>query len=161
VWLSTDRLRAAVAVYTLAMKVLLVCHGNICRSPMAEGILRQLCAQCGLTWEIDSAGMSDEHHGEDMHPNTRKMLELHGAEFKHSARRVESSDADFDLILVATRYQAVLLQKRFPNTNIQTMLENADVPDPWYGTFADYQAVYTMLLPVMQKLVESGHGTKA
>jgi protein-tyrosine phosphatase len=143
------------------MKVLLVCHGNICRSPMAEGMLRQLCDQRGLAWQIDSAGMSDEHHGEDMHPNTRKILEMHTADFPHTARQVAPSDADADLILVATRYQAVLLQKRFPNTTVKTMLENQDVPDPWYGTFADYQAVYAMLEPILQNLVESKHGTKA
>lgn len=140
------------------MRVLFVCHGNICRSPMAEGMLRSACAEYGLDWEVDSAGLSGEHNGEDMHPNTKKILTQHGAYFKHSARQIASSDSEFDLILAATQYQAGLLQKRFPQTRVQTMLPDSDVPDPWYGSYADYQAVYAMLAPMVLELV---HGSKA
>ncbi len=120
---------------------------------MAEGILRKLLLERGLEWVVDSAGISPEHEGEDMHPNTRKILELHQAVFDHAARAVVASDADFDLILAATAYQVQQLKIRFPKTKVQTMLEHADVPDPWYGTFADYQAVYAMLEPRLLRLV--------
>jgi protein-tyrosine phosphatase len=135
------------------MKILFVCHGNICRSPMAEGMLLRLCREHGMAWVVDSAGMSDEHDGEDMHPNTRKILEKHNAVYQHSARQIAPTDAQFDLIMAATRYQARQLEQRFPNTMVRTMLENKDVPDPWYGTYADYEAVYAMLEPAMQQLV--------
>lgn len=135
------------------MKILCVCYGNICRSPMAEGILRRMLSEQNLDWQVDSAGISAEHTGEDMHRNTRKILERHSAAFHHQARQVRPEDAEFDLILAATKYQAHQLRQRFPKANIQPMLKDMDVPDPWYGTFADYEAVYALLEPAIEGLL--------
>ena len=139
------------------MKILFVCHGNICRSPMAQGILRRMVQERSLDWQIDSAGISANHAGEDMHPNTRRILERHSAIFKHRARQINAADANHDIIFAATKYIAHQLRQRFPNANIRPMLEHIDVPDPWYGTFADYEAVYALLEPALQELLPNWH----
>lgn len=59
-------------------KILFVCLGNICRSPMAEYILRRRAAEAGIPLEADSAGTSGWHDGEDMHRETAKILKKHG-----------------------------------------------------------------------------------
>jgi protein-tyrosine phosphatase len=139
-------------------RILFVCAGNICRSPMAEGIFRKLVSDQKLEqhFEIDSAGTGNWHEGEPAHPRTVKMLELHKAGFKHAARQVRPSDASFDLILAADHHNLANLTHMLPNTQDKTrlMLENAEMPDPYYGNLEDYQQVYDMLLPALEKLLE-------
>ena len=139
-------------------RILFVCAGNICRSPMAEGIFRKLVADQKLSqhFEIDSAGTGNWHEGEPAHPRTVKMLELYNAGFKHAARQVRSSDAKFDLILAADKHNLANLEHMLPNSRqkIRLILEDAEVPDPYYGSLEDYQSVYDMLLPALEKLIE-------
>jgi protein-tyrosine phosphatase len=139
-------------------RILFVCAGNICRSPMAEGIFRKLVQDQKLEhqFEIDSAGTGNWHEGEPAHPRTVKMLELHGAGFKHAARQVRPSDSSFDLILAADKHNLANLTHMLPNTQHKTqlMLKKAEVPDPYYGSLEDYQNVYNMLLPALEKLLE-------
>jgi protein-tyrosine phosphatase len=139
-------------------RILFVCAGNICRSPMAEGIFRKLVRDQNLEqqFEIDSAGTGNWHEGEPAHPKTVKMLELHKAGFNHAARQVRPSDASFDLILAADHHNLANLTHMLPNTQDKTrlMLEKTEVPDPYYGNLEDYQNVYDMLLPALEKLLE-------
>ena len=125
---------------------------------MAQGILRKLVRDQKLEhqFEIDSAGTGNWHEGEPAHPRTIKMLELHQSEFRHAARQVRPSDSSFDLILAADHHNLANLMHMLPNTQDKTrlMLENTEVPDPYYGSLEDYQNVYNMLLPALEKLLE-------
>lgn len=75
-------------------KILFVCLGNICRSPMAEYILRRRAAEAGIPLEADSAGTSGWHDGEDMHRETAKILKKHGIDASgFTSRKIRQSDA--------------------------------------------------------------------
>ena len=82
------------------MKILMVCLGNICRSPLAEGILQHKVKMAGLNWTIDSAGTNSYHTGEPPHPLSQKVAKLHGIDIsKQRARRFVQNDlAAFDRI---------------------------------------------------------------
>jgi protein-tyrosine-phosphatase len=88
------------------VRVLFVCLGNICRSPLAEGAFRKLLRERGLEdrFEVDSAGTGAWHAGEPMDPRARRVLEEEGAYFPHVARQMTREDAlRFDHILVMDR----------------------------------------------------------
>src|SRR5580704_914677 len=76
------------------MKVLMVCLGNICRSPLAEGILRQKARAAGLDWEIDSAGTNGYHNGEAPHHLSQKVARHNGIDISKQRSR-EFTAADF------------------------------------------------------------------
>jgi protein-tyrosine phosphatase len=83
------------------MKILMVCLGNICRSPLAEGILRAKIDENGLDWKVDSAGTGDWHVGEKPDHRSIKVARKHGIDISgQAARQIKPSDLDeFDLIL--------------------------------------------------------------
>ena len=84
------------------IRVLFVCTGNICRSPMAEGVFQHLVEEAGLSNQIraDSAGTTGYHVGESAHRGTLKVLRQHGIPYDGRSRRVTSADfVDFDYIL--------------------------------------------------------------
>ncbi|MFN3316607.1 MAG: low molecular weight protein-tyrosine-phosphatase, partial [Raineya sp.] len=88
------------------MKILFVCLGNICRSPLAEGIFRKLVEEAGLREqiEVDSAGTSAYHIGELPDYRTRQVAEKNGIMLTHKARQFKKSDFDeFDYILAADK----------------------------------------------------------
>jgi protein-tyrosine phosphatase len=139
------------------MKILMVCLGNICRSPMAEGILQNKCTKAELDWLIDSAGTNGFHNGEAPHHLSQKVAALHHINLQHQiSRQFTVADIEnFDIIyalandvlqdikkIAGQKYDAskikLLMNELHPNKNI-------DVPDPWYGNEQGYHEVYTML----------------
>ena len=77
------------------MKILMVCLGNICRSPLAEGILQQKAFEAGLNWSIESAGTNGYHTGEAPHPLSQKVAKLNGIDICHQRSR-QFVPSDFD-----------------------------------------------------------------
>lgn len=123
-------------------RVLFVCLGNICRSPMAHGIFAHEVRQRGLDdrFEVDSAGTAAYHEGEDPDPRTRQVLAAHGIPLRHAARAVRDSDFErFDLVLAMDRSNLQRLRARCPEAHahkIHLMLEpvgGGEVADPYYG----------------------------
>ncbi len=138
-------------------RILFICAGNICRSPMAEGIFRKLLHERGLEHQItvDSAGTGGWHAGDGADRRTVRVLEHQGAGFDHVARQVQDSDASFDLILVADRANLRDLEP-WPEVRhkAKLLLGDAEVPDPYYGDLSDFENVYEMLEPALKTLLD-------
>ncbi len=134
--------------------VLLVCLGNICRSPIAGGALRHAAEQAGLDLVIDSAGCGAWHAGEAPDRRSVMVAERHGVFIHdHEARQVTLADFDrFDLILGLDRDNVRHLERMRPNgarARVALFLKEAlgvdkDVPDPYYGGMADFEAVFAL-----------------
>jgi protein-tyrosine phosphatase len=137
------------------MKILMVCLGNICRSPLAHGILRNKATQ--LNWEVDSAGTSAFHEGEGPDPRSVAIARRHGLSIRDLvARNFEVSDFDrFDTIYVMdqSNYKNVIALARNDEDKNKVKLilneidssSNAEVPDPYYGGDHGFENVYQML----------------
>jgi protein-tyrosine phosphatase len=134
----------------MTVRVLFVCLGNICRSPMAEGVFQHLVDEAGLsdTIQVDSAGTSGWHVGERAHRGTRNILREHGIDYHGRARQIRPQDfAQFDYILALDDSNLDDLRRMAPaNTQavIKRFLDFADdvptheVPDPYYdGRFEE------------------------
>ena len=117
--------------------ILFVCHGNICRSPMAEFVMKDLVRKAGLEWkyEIASAATSSEELGNPVYPPARRELARHGITCEgHAARQVTVKDYHhYDRIYYMDRSNARYLARLLPRDpeKIRPLL-NRDVADPWY-----------------------------
>ena len=126
------------------IKVLFICHGNICRSPAAEFVLQDLLSRAGLSeeYQIESAATSSEEIGNPVYPPMRRVLEQRNYDCTgKTARRVIRSDYDqFDLIIGMDDENIWDLRRLFhgdPDGKLHTLLEFVDrpyeeIPDPWY-----------------------------
>ncbi|MDX2066147.1 MAG: low molecular weight protein-tyrosine-phosphatase [Fimbriimonadaceae bacterium] len=138
------------------MKVLFVCLGNICRSPMAEAILQSKLAARSLADRVlvDSAGTGDWHVGHMPDPRTRQVCAEHGIPCQSRARQLRSADfEEFDLIIGmddANRRDLLAWAGSDPR-RVRLMMEfhpapsRPDVPDPYYGELSDFRDVYRQL----------------
>ncbi len=144
----------------------MVCLGNICRSPLAEGILQQKAFEAGLAWSVESAGTNSYHTGEPPHPLSQKVARLNGIDIStQRARRFAAADFDSydkiyalagdvldDIMRIAkNKFDAgkaeLLMNEQFPGKNL-------DVPDPYYGTEPGYHEVYKMISEVCDRIIE-------
>ena len=147
------------------MKILMVCLGNICRSPLAEGILQDKAFKAGLNWSIESAGTNSYHTGEPPHPLSQKVAKLNGIDIcQQRARRFVAEDFEvYDKIyaLAADVLDDIkrISKKKFDATKVDLLMnelypaKNMDVPDPYYGTEPGYHEVYKMIDEVCDAII--------
>lgn len=118
------------------IKILFVCHGNICRSPMAEFVLKDMVKKAGAAdrFVIDSVAVSREELGNPVYPPARRELAAHGIRCDgHRARQITRADVDhYDHIYYMDSSNARYLARLFPGeTKFQQFLSR-NVADPWY-----------------------------
>ena len=147
------------------MKILMVCLGNICRSPLAEGIMKQVAEEAGLDWEVDSAGTGAYHVGELPDSRSQKVAQFHGLDITDQrARQFKVADFDlFDHVLVmdSSNYQNVvrLARNEADKQKVELIMNfseagmNTAVPDPYWGDDG-FENVYQMLDRACKAFVE-------
>lgn len=124
-------------------KILFVCHGNICRSPMAEFVMKKIVKDAGMEndFVIESAAVSSEEIGNDIHYGTKEKLTQMKVPFaKRRARKITPADYDyFDLLIgmdVQNLYYMENAWNKDPNDKVKLLLTYAgkdrDIADPWY-----------------------------
>ena len=130
------------------VKILFVCHGNICRSPMAEFVLKDMAAKAGVShkFQIDSRATSREELGNPVYPPARRELNAHGIRCDgHRATQITRKDLErYDYIYYMDSNNRRNLNRMFPDFHGFTPFLDRDVADPWYSgdftqTWADVQ----------------------
>jgi protein-tyrosine phosphatase len=143
----------------------MVCLGNICRSPLAEGILQEKVKKAGLDWVVDSAGTNHYHTGDAPHPLSQKIALINGIDISQQrARRFTTEDlTQFDKIYALAGDVLKDIQRitgnKFDSAKVDLLLneqypgKNLDVPDPYYGGEPDFHEVYELLDEVCDQLI--------
>lgn len=139
------------------MRILFVCLGNICRSPMAEGIMKEKVRQRGLRVEVDSCGTGDYHEGENPDPRAREEMEKRGFDISELiARGFRDEDFEhFDRILTMDEDNQQRIKERARNAeeerkvdmllNLLPDTQGSSVPDPYFGAKDGFKTVYELL----------------
>ena len=148
--------------------ILFVCLGNICRSPLAEGVCRDELAQRGIgnSIRVDSCGTSAWHAGEPPDPRSREVALLHGIDIAmQRSRRLEESDYDaYEWIVAMDGSNEADCAARAPGTSRAKIVRfmdfvpaatMRDVPDPYYGGDDGFQKVFELLKSGMGPLVDA------
>ncbi|WP_020536650.1 low molecular weight protein-tyrosine-phosphatase [Lewinella cohaerens] len=137
------------------MKILMVCLGNICRSPLAEGILKNKVKQHKLDWQVDSAGTGAYHVGQQPDPRSQAVAKKYGLDISiQRARQFRASDFDeFDLVFAMDRSNQgnilALATTQEQREKVHLILEftgaaDHNVPDPYWDDNG-FEQVYQML----------------
>ena len=141
--------------------VLALCLGNICRSPIAEGMLYFHLGQSDLEVHIDSAGTSGYHAGERPDPRSVEVMSAHGHDisFQRSRQLTVDDFARFDLILAMDQSNLRQARTLAPDTEsaarVHLLLEDgAEVPDPYYGGSGGFERVYQMINHAAERWVK-------
>ncbi|MFN9783638.1 MAG: low molecular weight protein-tyrosine-phosphatase [Sphingobacteriales bacterium] len=149
------------------MKILMVCLGNICRSPLAEGILQHRAWEAGLQWSVESAGTNGYHNGEAPHRLSQKVAKLNGIDISQQRSRkfVPEDFERFDMIYAmaedVVREMRRISGSRFRAEKVDLLMnilhpgQDRDVPDPWYGAEPGYHEVFQMIDEACNHLIAS------
>jgi len=139
------------------MRILMVCLGNICRSPIAEGVLRHKVKQHGLDWVVESAGTESYHIGEMPHRSSQKICMAHGIDISGFRARKFTADAfeEYDIIYAMAQdvYREIkhIGGRAADMDKVELFLNalhsgcNESVPDPYYGAEEGFKTVYNMI----------------
>ena len=148
------------------MKILMVCLGNICRSPLAEGILQEKAWKAGLKWSVESAGTNGYHIGEAPHRLSQKVAKINGIDISKQRSRsfvpedLKRFDKIYAMSMDVIDDMKRIARKDFDKTKVDLLMnelfpgENVDVPDPWYGPEPGFHEVYKLINEACDKIIE-------
>ena len=148
------------------MKILMVCLGNICRSPLAEGIMQNKINEHGLDWSIDSAGTGSWHVGEQPDPRSIEVARKYGIDItSQRARQFRAADLrEFDLIYAmdSSNFRNILHKANSPSEEEKVKMimnevqpgYNQNVPDPYWDNDG-FEQVYQMLDEACERIIEN------
>ena len=150
-----------------AIRVLFVCLGNICRSPLAEGVFRSLVQERGLEghYSADSAGTGAWHAGESPDQRSVEVARRHGVVLAGSARRIETQDFErFDYVIAMDRQNLLELRALTRSQQGEARLHllrdfdpepgDGQVPDPYYGGPDGFERMYVMVNRACESLLD-------
>ncbi len=147
------------------MKILMVCHGNICRSPLAEGILRHKAKMAGLNWKIESAGTSNYHVGDQPHYLSQKIASINGIDISYQCAKqfIKEDMLKYDKIYVmdSENYLDIkrMSKELWDEKKVDLLLNelypgrNMNVTDPWFGEEGGYHEVFKMISDACDKIM--------
>ncbi|MFI0352303.1 low molecular weight protein-tyrosine-phosphatase [Actinomadura sp. 9N407] len=151
----------------MSYRVTFVCTGNICRSPMAEWVLRHHVDEEGLDVEVDSSGTGNWHVGDDADSRTVQALMRAGYRSAHIARQFEAARfGAYDLVIALDKGHARALRAMAPDEGARRKIRllrefdpaadpgDLDVPDPYYGDRADFDHVLELVEAAMPGLLD-------
>ena len=154
-------------------KIMFLCHGNICRSPMAEFVMKELVSKSGKAIEVDSAAVSDEEWGNPIYPPAKRKLIEHNIPLgEHAAHKITPSEFEqYDLILLMDQSNIRWLTRIVGEDKVNNSgkvyklmafasqegwpskpLVAPDVADPWYT--GDFEVTYKDVFKACQKLID-------
>jgi protein-tyrosine phosphatase len=147
------------------MRILMVCLGNICRSPLAEGILRKKAIEKGIKITIDSAGTSGWHNGENPDKRTIANARKNGVDVSEIVSRkfVKDDFEQFDIIYAMDKSNFKNIVSIAPSeaykSKVKLILHELgesieEVPDPYYGGESSFQHVFDLLDKATDKIIE-------
>lgn len=144
-------------------KILAVCLGNICRSPIAHGLINHHASRLNLNIEVDSAGTIDYHSGNPPDRRSIEIMKENDIDISNQRSRVfcKNDFEIYDLILAMDKQNLIDLRSLASNDNemskIKLVLENDDVPDPYYGGEEGFENVYKLLDQAIPRWLELSH----
>jgi len=150
------------------MKILFVCLGNICRSPLAAGILQKQVNQLGLNWQIASAGLANKYVGCTADPRVVTVAQKHHIDLsQHTARKFQLVDFDkYDMIITMDDELASRLRAKattLPQADkiwllpdfLDGLANNVDMPDPYFWEVPLFETLYYKIASACQVILET------
>lgn len=152
----------------MTKRIVFVCHGNICRSPMAERVARAMAAEQGLDVEVTSAGVSDEEHGNPIDRRAAQVLREAGYDASnHRAHQVGADEIRrADLVVAAEQRHVDRMLRLVPDATNLRLVSDFDpqatpgqaLPDPWYGGMDGFHDTLEVIERAMPALLDEIRG---